>query len=142
MLLRLTKSIIPALFVSLLLAVPASAALPGQRTDMRVLVLSVTGNEASTQAWTTALDREGVPYDSIVAGDPQRARLSASSFADTVDGTPRAKYQGVVVATGGLYDFSVSPAVSALSADEWTALKEYEATYGIRQVTASVYPAP
>jgi sarcosine oxidase gamma subunit len=121
-------------------ASPAAAALTNQRTDMKVLLLSATGDEPSALAWEASLKREGVPYDKMVLkGD--RPALTAETFADTLaDGTPHAKYEGVVVATGGLVYESNGSYVSALSPDEWNLLAQFEATYGIRQVTASVYP--
>jgi hypothetical protein len=122
---------------------PASATVPNQRTDMKVLVLSATGSEPTTAAWEATLKREGVPYDELVAA-PGHTPYTLDTFADTLaDGTPRAKYQAVVVAVGGLYrDDGTGQYVSALSADEWQALATYEATYGIRQVTAFAYPTP
>ncbi|MBI4898600.1 MAG: hypothetical protein HY827_09595 [Actinobacteria bacterium] len=107
---------------------------------MKVLLLTATGTEPSAQAWEAGLAREGVPYDKLVLG-VDRAPLTADSFADTMqDGTPHAKYQGVVVATGGLVYNNGGTWTSALSDYEWSLLSAYTATYGIRQVTASVYP--
>ena len=36
---------------------------PGQRVDLKVLLLSADGTEPGFGAWKAALDREGVPYD-------------------------------------------------------------------------------
>jgi hypothetical protein len=124
-------------------AAPADAALPNQRTDLRVLLLSATGNEPTTGAWETTLRREGVPFDEKVVGlghDP----LTADSFSDTLPGgIPHAKYDAVVIATGGLVlQNDLGQYVSALSNDEWSALRSFEATYGIREVTAFAYPTP
>jgi hypothetical protein len=121
----------------------ASIAAPSPRIDMKVLLLSATGNEPTTAAWEATLKREGVPYDSLVA-TPGHTPYTADTFADTLpDGTPRAKYQAVIVATGGLvYQNDSGQFVSALSTDEWQTLATYEATYGIRQVTGVVYPTP
>jgi hypothetical protein len=120
----------------------ASAALPNQRTDLKVLLLSATGTEPTTDAWEAALKREGVPFDKKVA-TPDHTPYTAETFADTLaDGTPRAKYQGVVVATGGLvYQNDAGNYVSALSSDEWAALADFESRYGIRQVTGFTYPS-
>jgi hypothetical protein len=122
-------------------ASPASAALPNQRTDLKVLILSATGDEPTTGAWEAALKREGVPYEKKIA--TQDDPYTADTFADTLaDGTPHARYQAVVVATGGLvYADDAGNWGSALSSDEWAALADFESRYGIRQVTAFTWPS-
>jgi heparan sulfate-N-deacetylase len=121
------------------LAVPATAGtpVPGQRIDLRVLLLSADGNEPSYQAWRAQLEREGVPFDAIVA-----TNAPAITYAQLADGTTRARYEAVVVATGGLVYFNGSSYVSALEPSEWDALAELERTFGIRRVTAFAYPSP
>ena len=73
------------------LCVPAGAqAFPGQRYDMKVLVISADGNEPTFPAWVDALEREGVPYDTMVAtsaaADHGRARSSAGPAALALPG--------------------------------------------------------
>ena len=51
-------------------ALGAVAPQPGQRIDLRVLLVSATGTEATFGAWKAQLDREGVPYDAIIADIP------------------------------------------------------------------------
>ena len=66
---------------------------------------------------------------------------TASTFADTLaDGAPRAKYQAVIVATGGLVYEDNGSYPSALSTEEWAALADFEVKYGIRQITGVVVP--
>lgn len=137
---RSFKTILLAIAICASLTTSAGAELPGQRTDMKVLLLTATGTEPSAQAWEAGLAREGVPYEKMVLG-VDRAPLTAETFADTLsDGSPHAKYQGVVVATGGLVYNDGGTWTSALANDEWSLLAAFTATYGIRQVTASVYP--
>ena len=121
------------------LAGPASAGtpLPDQRIDMRVLLLSADGNEPGYQAWRAQLEREGVPFDAIVA-----TQAAPITYAQLADGKARARYQAVILATGGLVYFDGTSYVSALEASEWDAINEFERTFGIRQVTAFVYPSP
>src|SRR5215210_8752865 len=104
-----------------MMPVGASAASPGQRVDMKVLVLSANGTEPSYDAWKAQLKREGVPFDTFVAKDRHAAgdTLTPSLLAA---GSSRAKYQAVIVATGGLYDCSTNPCQSALSQSEWDSL--------------------
>jgi hypothetical protein len=131
-----------ALAVAVCVAVsPASAALPNQRTDLKVLLLSANGAEPTTAAWEAALKREGVPYENKVAASDEP--YTAGTFAETLaDGTPHARYQAVIVATGGLvYADEAGNWGSALSSDEWAALADFESRYGIRQVTAFTWPS-
>jgi hypothetical protein len=122
---------------------PAAAALPNQRVDLKVLILAATGTEPATGAWEAALRNEGVPFETKVAG-PDHQPYTADTFADTLsDGTPRAKYEAVILANGGLlYANESGQYVSALSDGEWTALRNFETQFRIRQVTAFVYPTP
>jgi hypothetical protein len=109
----------------------------GQRIDLRVLLLCATGQEPAFGAWEAALDREGVPYDAIVArrGHPP---IDARTLA--ADAT-HARYQAVIVAAGGLPAFDGARYVSALTADEWAALADFERAFGIRRITGFAYPS-
>ncbi|HEY4280668.1 MAG TPA: hypothetical protein VGM91_20795 [Conexibacter sp.] len=120
-------------------ALPAQAA---QRIDMRVLLLGATGTEPTFQAWQAQLQREGVPFDAVVAR-PGHTPITAQSLSTTLpDGTQEARYQAVIVATGGLLTCDATPCVSALSAGEWAALQTFEATFHVRQLTAYAFPGP
>lgn len=116
---------------------PAWALTATQSVNLRVLVLSADGTEPGLQAWTAALAREGVPYDTIVANtaDP----ITDATLTVNAD---QAKYNAVVLATGGLVQCDASGCFSALAADEWTALNAFQAKFGIRRVTAYAYPTP
>ncbi len=115
----------------------ARAAQPGDRVDLRVLVLSANGAESSFQAWTAALRREGVPFDTLVAN------TAAPITAATLAASPtHARYQAVVLATGGLLDCTAAGCFSALDAAEWAALDAYQVRFGVRRVTAYAYPTP
>jgi hypothetical protein len=124
-------------------AAPASAALPNQRIDLKVLLLSATGNEPTTNAWEVTLRNEGVPFEEKIAS-ASHTPYTPDTFADTLpDGTAHARYQAVILATGGLlYQNDSGQYVSALSDDEWAALNSFEAKFGIRQITAFAYPTP
>jgi len=129
-----------ALFVCVTLAMGLSGSAstaPGQRVDLKVLLLSADGNEPSYEAWRVALQREGVPFDTIIA--TQAAPITAATLAE---GTTRARYQAVVLATGALVYYNGTTYASSLSDSEWAALRSFERSFGIRQVSAFVYPAP
>ena len=108
-----------------------------RRIDLHVLLLSADGQEPAFHAWEAALDREGVPYQVIVA---RRGHPPIDTRTLTVHDT-RARYQAVIVAAGGLPAFDGARYVSALSADEWAALAEFERSFGIRRITGFAYPS-
>lgn len=108
---------------------PAQAYASDARIDLKVLV--VTDGRSNVRAITAQLEREGVPYDTIDTGDPNRPIVTAGYLSDTVDGRPRAKFQGVVLA----YE-------SPLPAAEMTALAAYEQRFKIRQIDAYTWAHP
>ena len=118
------------------MAKPAAAA-PGQRVDLRVLLLSADGKEPSYEAWQAALRREGVPYDTLVA--TEAPPLTAETLAD---GESRARYQAIILAGGELNYYDGLTYRSALAETEWAALEDFERRFGIRRLTAFAYPAP
>jgi hypothetical protein len=120
-------------------AAPATAA-PVQRIQMKILLLGATGTEPSFQAWQAQLRREGVPFDALVARSGHAPITAATLSSTRPDGALEAKYQAVVVATGGLLVCDPAPCVSALSAAEWAALSSFEQTFHVRQVTAYAVP--
>ncbi len=117
--------------------VPAQALTPSQRVDLKVLVLSADGFESSFAAWTKALDREGVPYDTLIANTAPPIDAATLTKSAT-----HARYQAVVLATGGLVQCDWVSCYSALDPAEWKALNAYQAAFGIRRVTAYAYPTP
>ncbi|WP_222869786.1 hypothetical protein [Actinomadura decatromicini] len=105
----------------------ASAA--GPRVDLKVLVVSDGG--ASVSAVAGQLAAEGVPYKTVDLRDAGRPKIDAAFLSDTVNGTPRAKYQGVVLPNYAPFQDTA----------EMTAIADYEVKFGIRQLDAYVYPS-
>lgn len=139
--------------VAALLAVPAGRAaipndpLPGQRIDLKVLLLSADGAEPGFGAWQAALEREGVPYDTLVAyaGQAKVATFTDDRLADYAAG--HAKYQAVILASGDLgRNFTnrndTTSDLSALTDAEWAALARFERTFGIRRLSDFTAPSP
>jgi hypothetical protein len=138
--------------VALLVVSAGRAALPndpqpGQRIDLKVLLLSADGTEPGYGAWQAALDREGVPYDTFVAynGQAKVATLTDDRLADY--GANHAKYQAVILASGDLgRNFTnrndTTSYLSALSDGEWAALAKFERTFGIRRLSDFTAPSP
>ncbi|WP_328945041.1 hypothetical protein OG259_29715 [Streptomyces sp. NBC_00250] len=126
---------VAALAAAALLAtvVPSAQALaaPAPRIDLTVLVVDDGGSAVG--AITAELKGSGVPYRRIDLNDPNRPVLDTAFLSDTLDGRPRAKYQGVVL-----------PHESAFGPDsaEHTALQSYERTFGIPQVDAYTWSHP
>lgn len=96
---------------------------------MKILLITDTASEVSYQDWADTLEREGVPFDSVVTS----SNAALPSLSTTGGGGVQiANYEGVVVATSGL---------EGLSAAQWATLQTYEHQFSVRQVTAYVYPS-
>ncbi|MET7284909.1 hypothetical protein [Streptomyces sp. NPDC005573] len=120
-----------AALITLGLSAPAASAATDPRVDLRVLVVDDDGG--SVGAITAQLRSEGIPYTRVGLADSGRPRIDAAFLSDTVDGRPRAKYQGVVLP---------NEAPFGAGSAEQTALEAYEKTYGIPQVDAYTWAHP
>ncbi|WP_405441016.1 hypothetical protein [Streptomyces avidinii] len=114
-------------------AVPAATATAAvtPRIDLKVLVVDDGGS--SVEAITAELRDTGVPYTRVQLGSSGRPVINAGFLSDTVDGRPRAKYQGVVLPNENPFGEGSA---------EMAALAAYETTYGIRQVDAYTWAHP
>ncbi|MEU8982907.1 hypothetical protein [Streptomyces sp. NPDC048309] len=130
---RTTAAVSAAAGLLLLLGLgaPGASAATTPRIDLKVLV--VDNGAGQVAAVTAELKSTGIPYTTVDLGDTGRPTINAAFLSDTVNGTPRAKYQGVV-----LPDEAPFGAGSA----EQTALETYEKTYGIPQVDAYTWAHP
>ncbi|MEU8985173.1 hypothetical protein AB0C98_01540 [Streptomyces sp. NPDC048558] len=117
--------------LSLGLGVPGAAAAGEPRIDLRVLV--VDNGDVPVQAITAQLKSTGIPYTTVDLTDADRPTVTAAFLSDTVGGTPRAKFQGVVLP---------NEAPFGEGSAEQTALESYERTYGIPQVDAYTWAHP
>ncbi|MGW3411748.1 hypothetical protein [Streptomyces sp. NPDC000888] len=113
------------------LGAPGASAATTPRIDLKVLV--VDNGVGQVGAITAELKNTGIPYTLVDLGAPGRPTIDAAFLSDTVNGTPRAKYQGVVLPNEA--PFGLGPA-------EQTALETYERTYGIPQVDAYTWAHP
>jgi hypothetical protein len=106
--------------------------------NMRLLVIAADGNETVLPAIRETLDYLGTPYDLHIAGNP--GELTAAMLSN---GACFGRYQGIILTTGELgYFNSEGHWGSALSAAEWTTLRQYQANFKIRQATWYTYPQP
>lgn len=112
-------------------AATATAAVTPPRIDLKVLVVDDGGT--SVEAITAELRDTGVPFTRVQLGSSGRPVINAAYLSDTVDGRPRAKFQGVVLPNENPFGEGSA---------EMAALAAYEATYGIRQVDAYTWSHP
>ncbi|MGF1428804.1 hypothetical protein [Kitasatospora sp. LaBMicrA B282] len=101
------------------------------RIDLTVLVVDDGG--PATAAITAELASEGTPYTVVKLSDPNRPTINAAFLSDTVNGAPRAKFQGVVLPNENPF---------GTGSAEMTALASYEAAFGIRQIDAYTFASP
>ncbi|MGW0713005.1 hypothetical protein ACWD4G_45005 [Streptomyces sp. NPDC002643] len=110
---------------------PGASAAPAPRIDLKVLV--VDNGDSPVQAITAELKSNGIPYTRLDLDDPGRPTVDAAFLSDTVGGTPRARYQGVVLP---------NEAPFGEGSPEQSALESYERTYSIPQVDAYTWAHP
>ncbi|WP_106397692.1 hypothetical protein [Actinocorallia populi] len=111
-----------------LVAQPQAARAAGPRVELRVLVVSDGG--PSVRAMTEQLRSEGVPHRVVDLNDGSRPAIDAGFLQDTVAGAPRARYQAVILPNGDPFENDA----------EMAALVAFERRFGIRQLSAYVYP--
>ncbi|MET9516654.1 hypothetical protein [Streptomyces sp. NPDC002994] len=109
----------------------AAGAATVPRIDLSVLVVDDGGD--AVEAVESELRSTGVPYTLVRLDEPGRPVIDAGFLADTVDGRPRAKYQGIVLPNAD--PFGAGSAESG-------ALAAYEKTFGVRQVDAYSWAHP
>lgn len=112
-------------------SVPGAAAAEEPRVDLRVLVVDNGGSPV--RAITDQLKSTGIPYTTVDLNDAARPAITGAFLSDTVNGRPRARFQGVVLP---------NEAPFGAGSAEQTALETYERTYGIPQVDAYTWAHP
>ncbi|MFE1290073.1 hypothetical protein [Streptomyces sp. NPDC058751] len=117
--------------LALSMGAPGASAAVTPRIDLKVLV--VDNGAGQVGAITAELKNSGVPYTTVNLGDANRPTINATFLSDTVNGVPRAKYQGVVLP---------NEAPFGAGSAEQTALESYEKTFGIPQVDAYTWAHP
>jgi hypothetical protein len=116
-------------------ATPASIAL-------KLLVISAEGTSPSYLATLSILDQIGVPYDKMVlkGSNPTALQMVAGTLSD---GAGNGKYQSIILETGDLAAFNAptSNYPSAMTAAQWSMLRQYQSVYGVRSATMYTRPA-
>ena len=118
-----------------------SSAAPLPRIDLKVLLIGSSTTEPDFVAWQAALQREGVPFDTVVGAS--HTPITAATLTDPTlaDGTRVGKYQAVIMSIAGDTDCGTGTCVSDLSASESAALESYEQQFEVRQITGDAYPS-
>jgi hypothetical protein len=101
----------------------AAEAPPGERVDLRVLVVTADAADEEPQAWADQLAAEGTPYDVAAPAELSAAALRA--------GPDHGRYQGLVVTSEEV----LTPAQAAV-------LDQYQRDFGVRRVDAPIAPGP
>ncbi|MCX4914286.1 hypothetical protein [Streptomyces sp. NBC_00687] len=110
---------------------PGATAATTPRIDLKVLV--VDNGAGQVAAITAELKNSGIPYTTLDLTDTGRPKIDAAFLSDTVNGVPRARYQGVVLP---------NEAPFGPGSAEQTALETYEKTFAIPQVDAYTWAHP
>ncbi len=118
-----------------------SSAAPLPRIDMKVLLIGTSPTEPDFMAWQAALQREGVPFDTIVGATHTPITAATLTSPTLADGTQVGKYQAVIMAIAGDTDCGTGTCVSDLTAAESAALESYEQQFEVRQITGDAYPS-
>ena len=120
---------------------PGSAtAAPLPRIGLKVLLIGTSATEPDFVAWQAALQREGVPFDTVVGASHTPITAATLTGTTLADGTQVGIYQAVIMSIAGDTDCSANPCVSDLSAAESAALETYEQQFEVRQITGDAYP--
>ena len=117
-----------------------SSAAPLPRIGMKVLLIGTSSTEPDFVAWQAALQREGVPFDTVVGASHTPITAATLTGPSLADGTQVGKYQAVIMSIAGDTDCGTGSCVSDLTAAESAALESYEQQFEVRQITGDAYP--
>jgi hypothetical protein len=107
----------------------------GERVALRQLVIATDDRDFQLPAWRRILDRVGTPYDVLLA---RRETVSADRLIRP-DGVGR--YNAILLTSGGLlFADDAGRYASALDRAGWESLRDYERTFGVRQVALNAAP--
>ena len=125
---RPTKRLAVALLASVMtlayLVLPGSAAAAqGQRLDLKLLVIGAAVGDPTTDAWTSELTRQGIPYDVVRPSTGQ----ALPPLVNPVD-PKHGYYNGVVLAT------------HASLLGDLSKVYTYERDFGVRQISGFEFP--
>jgi hypothetical protein len=122
--LRVAVAVAVALLGLGCLVAPSSAiANPGQRLDLKILVIGAAAGDPTTDAWTTELGRQGIPHAIVRPGQPLPALENPKD-------PNHGHYNGVVLGT------------HASLLGDLSQVYAYERKFGVRQISGYEFPNP
>jgi len=117
------RQVAVAILVALAAAVGAAGAMPRiasaapvtPRIDLKVLPLGESNTQSDFVDWQAALEREGVPFDPIIASSGNTP-ITASTLSGTLsDGTPVGYYQAIPTTRSTVRTWLQAPGISGTS---------------------------
>ena len=117
-----------------------SSAAPLPRIDMKVLLVGTSSTEPDFVAWQAALQREGVPFDTVIGAS--HTPITAATL--TGPRWPMARRRASIRRSSWRSPATriavAATCVSDLSAAESAAIESYEQQFEVRQITGDAYP--
>lgn len=116
----------------------APLALPVSAITLASTILIIARDTASAYSAYSGLNGYGIPYFVLVVPKAGVALPQLNSSATV------GNYGAIVVVSEVSYDYGTTGGgfQSALTADQWTALYNYQTQYGVRMVRLDVFPGP
>lgn len=96
-------------------------------------VLVIAKDNTSAYSITSGLDGYGIPFTLLLVPNTGVALPELTTGSD-------GNFGGFVVMSEVSYENSAGQFASALNPDQWTALYNYQITFGVRMVRLDVYP--
>jgi hypothetical protein len=119
---------------------PAAIVVPAvaiAATSVKSTVLVIARDTASAYSGYSGLNGYGIPYQLLIVPQAGVALPVLNSSATT------GNFGAIVVLSEVSYDYGGTLGFqSALTADQWTALYEYQVSFGVRMVRLDVFPGP
>ena len=115
----------------------AFAATPNT-VDLKVLLIGDGPSDATTAAWESALNAEGVPYTEADADG-----ASSTAGTSTATGSWTVTLPALSSGTTGLYNgVVIADSPDDFAAGQLSALDTYESTFAVNQVDGYMFPSP
>jgi putative Ig domain-containing protein len=106
--------------------------------DLKVLLIGDGASDATTAAWESALNTEGVPYAEVDADG-----ASSTAGTSTATGSWTVTLPALSTGTTGLFNgVVIADSPDDFAAGQLSALDTYESTFGVNQVDGYMFPSP
>src|ERR1700733_10363696 len=106
--------------------------------DLKVLLIGDGPADATTAAWASALNTEGVPYTEVDA-----AGASSTAGTSTATGSWTLTLPALSSGTTGFYNgVVIADSPDNFASGQLSALDTYESTFAVNQVDGYMFPSP